>query len=137
MNTTTENPAAYEQKTLNAARMCLLVGLKERKLPQIIDEVFQRDVYRTQNGFERLVTSINGMDYQIGRVDPWFAMMRIRGYFHDAAQGLGGISDPRIAHLIDGLIEIARRIEPDFLLRFDPPVTAIDEEALMVAGFAS
>lgn len=137
MNTTTENPAAYAQKTLNAARMCLLVGLKERKLPQIIDEVFQRDVYRTQRGFERLVTSINGMDYQIGHVDAWFAMMRIRGYFHDAAQGLGGLSDPRIAQLIDGLIEIARRVEPDFLLRFDPPVTSIDEEALRVVGFRS
>lgn len=137
MNATTENPASYEQKTLNAARMCILVGLKERKLPQIIDEVYQRDVYRTQKGFERLVTSIESADYQIGHVDPWFAMMRIRGYFHDAAQSLGGISDPRVAQLIDGLIGIARRIEPDFLLRFDPPVTSIDEEDLKVVGFAS
>lgn len=137
MNTTTENPSDYEQKTLNAARMCLLVGLKERKLPQVIDEVFQRDVYRTQKGFERLITSINGMDYQIGNVDAWFAMMRIRGYFHDAVMGFGEMRDPRVAQLVDGLIEIARRIEPDFLLRFDPPVTAIDEEFLRVVGFRS
>ena len=137
MTSQIQHPFRHNPDALRAARMTLLEGIVARKLPAVFDAAYCRDVRASTRHLERLLPKIRGIQFDLGHVDDWFAMMRIRGVAQGAIMTFKSVTDPRMAELIDSYIEVALRVQPDFLHRFVEPAPQVDEDNIKTSELSS